>query len=88
MHTPRAVAVSVPLFIPPVLFSEAVRPAATSAQYLGIPDDLAALNEPLYLVCSSRKHPERCVLPKGGIEKGETSVEAGLREGWVSQTTC
>ena len=83
MHTPRAVAVSVPLYMPPSLLSESARTIATTAKDLDIPPGLAALNEPLYFLCSSRKHPERCVLPKGGIEKGESSVEAALREGWV-----
>lgn len=83
MHTPRAVAVSVPLFIPPAAFSEKFHSSAPTADELGVPAALAQFEEPLYLICSSRKHPERYVLPKGGIEKGETSEEAALREGWV-----
>jgi diphosphoinositol-polyphosphate diphosphatase len=84
MHTPRAVAVSVPLFVPPSLLNESLRAVAATAQDLDIPDDLALLNEPLFLLCTSRKHPDRYVLPKGGIESGESSIEAALREGWVS----
>ena len=34
-------------------------------------------NVPLFLVVRSRKHPERWVFPKGGIEHGETSEAAG-----------
>ena len=47
----------------------------------------AAVNsdEVLFLLCSSRKHKRKYVLPKGGIEKGETAAIAALREGWVSR---
>lgn len=37
---------------------------------------------PSILVVSSRKHPSRFVLPKGGVEHGESSVQAALRESW------
>lgn len=74
MHQPRLVAVSVPVYLPDV--SEA------SAADLDIPADLQALRVPLFLLCSSRKHADRWVLPKGGVEKGETSAEAAVREGW------
>ena len=41
-------------------------------------------DEVLFLLCSSRKHKRKYVLPKGGIEKGEAASVAALREGWVS----
>lgn len=36
--------------------------------------------EPSFLIVSSRKHAGKAVLPKGGIESGETSAQAALRE--------
>ncbi|GAA5949988.1 hypothetical protein JCM3765_007761 [Sporobolomyces pararoseus] len=39
-------------------------------------------SKPQFLVVSSRKHANRFVLPKGGIEQGETGQEAALREAW------
>lgn len=42
-------------------------------------------SQPSFLVVSSRKHklPElKWVLPKGGIEEGETAPEAAEREAW------
>ncbi|KAI5477031.1 NUDIX hydrolase domain containing protein [Pseudohyphozyma bogoriensis] len=37
--------------------------------------------EPQFLLVSSRKH-DAYVLPKGGIEEGETAAEAAERESW------
>lgn len=39
-------------------------------------------NEVEVCLVSSRKHDERWVLPKGGIEKGESEEEAAVRELW------
>ncbi|GAA5998164.1 hypothetical protein JCM5350_006396 [Sporobolomyces pararoseus] len=35
-----------------------------------------------FVVVSSRKHANKWVFPKGGVEQGETSHEAALREAW------
>ncbi|GAA5834961.1 hypothetical protein JCM3766R1_002054 [Sporobolomyces carnicolor] len=37
---------------------------------------------PSFALVSSRKHRNKWVFPKGGIESGETSREAALREAW------
>ncbi|KAK4055162.1 hypothetical protein OIV83_000442 [Microbotryomycetes sp. JL201] len=37
---------------------------------------------PRFLVVGSRKHTGKFVLPKGGIEDGETAQEAAERESW------
>jgi 8-oxo-dGTP pyrophosphatase MutT (NUDIX family) len=68
MPKPRAVAVSVPLVLP-WLLTAAAEPTTRS---------------PLFLLCSSRKHKSRFLLPKGGVEKGEDAEFAAVREGWVS----
>jgi diphosphoinositol-polyphosphate diphosphatase len=34
------------------------------------------------VLVSSRKHPDEYILPKGGIEAGETPFEAAVRESW------
>ena len=80
MHQPREVAVAIPMYLPAL---------ATRAQsrMFDIPSELLAADQPLYLLCSSRKHPSRYVLPKGGVEKGESSIQAALREGWVSHSS-
>jgi 8-oxo-dGTP pyrophosphatase MutT (NUDIX family) len=79
MHHPRLVAVSVPVYLPDI--------SDASGADLDIPADLQALRVPLFMMCSSRKHADRWVLPKGGVEKGETSAEAAMREGWVRAST-
>ena len=68
MHAvaPRAVGVAIPV---PVV------PSTASAQATTI-DNLR-----IYLV-SSRKHAGKFVLPKGGVEPGETSQQAAVRELW------
>lgn len=38
--------------------------------------------DPSFLLVSSRKHKNKWVQPKGGIEKGESAVEAAQREAW------
>lgn len=46
--------------------------------------NMAGLNESgksdevMFLVVQSRRHPNRWVCPKGGIETGETSEQAGM----------
>jgi len=83
MHEPRAVAVAVPFYLP-------IAGSSNTAEQCRIPEELRASTstststsqQPLFLVCSSRKHPQRYVLPKGGIEAGEGSAEAAIREGW------
>ncbi|KAM0793523.1 hypothetical protein ACM66B_000961 [Microbotryomycetes sp. NB124-2] len=39
-------------------------------------------SSPRFLVVGSRKHGGKFVLPKGGIEDGETAQEAAERESW------
>jgi 8-oxo-dGTP pyrophosphatase MutT (NUDIX family) len=83
MPKPRAVAVSVPLVLPWLLTAE-------ERAALDIPHALATAaaepttRSPLFLLCSSRKHKSRFLLPKGGVEKGEDAEFAAVREGWVS----
>lgn len=79
MHKPRQVAVAVPIYLPTLAGT-----LCEGIKYLDIPSDLRTTSkEPLFLLCSSRKHKTRYVLPKGGVEEGETSLQAALREGWV-----
>lgn len=71
-------AVSIPIVLPWLL-----EPADLAA--LEIPERLASTtSEPVFLLCSSRKHPKRFLFPKGGIEKDEDAEAAAIREGWVS----
>jgi len=46
------------------------------------PTPASAPAEPSFLLVSSRKHKNKWVQPKGGIEKGESAVEAAQREAW------
>ncbi|GAA5899270.1 polyphosphatase DDP1 [Sporobolomyces salmoneus] len=39
-------------------------------------------SSPSFALVSSRKHRNKWVFPKGGVESGETSKEAALREAW------
>lgn len=80
---PRQVAASVPIVLPWLLSS--VELAA-----LEIPQQLAAsasdtkTRSPLFLLCTSRKHPKKFLFSKGGIEDDEDPEAAAVREGWVS----
>lgn len=79
----RQVAVAVPLVLPWLL-------SPTDMKALEIPSELVHGNEQgqaAYLVCTSRKHKHKYLLPKGGIEHGEDASAAALREGWVSLVT-
>lgn len=82
MPEPRQVAVAVPIVLPWLLSSHEITA-------LDIPQELASTasqfeaKSPLFLLCSSRKHPKRFLFSKGGIEKGEDAEFAAIREGWV-----
>lgn len=48
-------------------------------------------SSPSFALVSSRKHRNKWVFPKGGVESGETSKEAALREAWEEgdpRTSC
>lgn len=49
---------------------------------VAIPYDVQPDGSVLVCLVSSRKHDGKFVLPKGGVEKGEESREAALREMW------
>ncbi|KAJ9477442.1 Diphosphoinositol polyphosphate phosphohydrolase DDP1 [Pseudozyma hubeiensis] len=67
MVKPREVAVAIPVEILPS------HPSSSSS--------ITADRLRIHLV-SSRKHANRYVLPKGGVEAGETSRQAAVRELW------
>lgn len=83
MGKPRQVAGSVPIVLPWLL-----SPVELAA--LEIPANLASTasdpenRSPLFLLCSSRKHPKKFLFSKGGIEEDEDAEAAAVREGWVS----
>ena len=68
---PRKVAVAIPIEILP--------PTSSSCSSQSSPIVLDRLR--VHLV-SSRKHARKYVLPKGGVESGETSRQAAVRELW------
>lgn len=83
MNKSRQVAVSVPIVLPWLL-------SPHELVALDIPEQLAfaasdpAGRSPLFLLCTSRKHPKKFLFSKGGIEEDEDAQSAAVREGWVS----
>jgi diphosphoinositol-polyphosphate diphosphatase len=57
----------------------AVRPRSVA---VAIPYSIASDGIVSICLVTSRKHDDRYVLPKGGVEKGESSREAAVREMW------
>jgi diphosphoinositol-polyphosphate diphosphatase len=49
---------------------------------VAIPYSTSSDGTTLICLVSSRKHQNQYVLPKGGVEKGETSRQAAIREMW------
>lgn len=39
-------------------------------------------SSPHFLIVTSRRHENRWILPKGGVELNESSIEAAEREAW------
>ncbi|EPQ28226.1 uncharacterized protein PFL1_04053 [Pseudozyma flocculosa PF-1] len=70
---PRSVAVAIPYRVEAEAEAEAGAQGKAAQQ---------AVTQHRVRVClvSSRKHPGAFVLPKGGIEQGETSLQAAVRE--------
>lgn len=67
---PRAVAVSLIAHLP-------TTPSPSSSTSTPV-----SLGEPSFLLVSSRKHKDKWVQPKGGIERGESAQVAAQREAW------
>ncbi|GAA5975093.1 hypothetical protein JCM11641_000030 [Rhodosporidiobolus odoratus] len=77
MASPRRVAVALILLPPPSSTSTSSTSLTTTRT-----TQQATLSEPTFLLVSSRKKQNLYVLPKGGIEVGESPRQAAEREAW------
>lgn len=84
MKKPRQVAGAVPIVLPWLLSPIELAALEIPAQLASNASDPES-RSPLFLLCTSRKHPKKFLFSKGGIEEDEDAEAAAVREGWVSR---